>query len=141
MNLIAEVNKPLGWNATLLSLHETEYHDGNLAVIARFRYDDGEQEDLAISVNIPNEAFNLVADGEFFLKTWSEREGILGALVGIGVIEDTKSRVLTGFVEAAIVRLTCGEYAYEDDCDCDDCDCNVGVAPDDAWGGGFADNH
>jgi len=46
------------------------------------------------------------AGDEILVKDWSENEGMLEALVGLGLVEDTGRRVSCGFAEAAVCRMT-----------------------------------
>jgi hypothetical protein len=85
----------------ILRLETTEYNDGNLAVIAV--WDDGERH--PVSVNIPDQAFNLIGEGEFFLKNWSESEELAAKLIASGAVVDTGSTVPTGYVRAPICKL------------------------------------
>jgi len=119
MELVANINKAIvlgGETVTLLSVHKTQYHDGNVAIIGRVLYPDGLQEDICLSVNIPQKSANLMRKGEFFLKNWSEHEGMLESLDEAGVILDTCAYVFCGYVSAPIVCLACGDY-YGHRCD------------------------
>lgn len=55
-----------------------------------------------LTVNLPGEE---LGGGEFFVKTWSENEGIAAAALASGVFEDTGRRVPTGHVEAQVWRF------------------------------------
>jgi len=109
MEKIADVNVKTPHGATITALYETEYWDGNFAVVGIFDYGD-EVEENAISVNIPDQAFNLIGNGDFFLKSWSEREGMLEALLEAGIITHNGGSVRTGYVTAPLVRLNVGKY-------------------------------
>ncbi len=85
----------------IVRLEKTEYHDGNLCVLAV--WDDGERH--PISVNIPDQAINLMQTGEFFLKNWTEAEDLAIAILASGAVVDSGATVPTGYVQAPIVRL------------------------------------
>ncbi|HUT79506.1 MAG TPA: hypothetical protein VM285_17550 [Polyangia bacterium] len=55
-----------------------------------------------LTVNLPEEE---LAEGEFFVKTWRENEGIAAAALASGLFVDTGRRVPTGFVEAQVWRF------------------------------------
>ena len=44
-------------------------------------------------------------ENETAIKSWSENEGMLAALITGGLVSDTGKRVPCGFVEAAIVKI------------------------------------
>lgn len=48
---------------------------------------------------------------EVLIKNYSENEGVLGALVRAGVVEDTGRRVASGFVTLPVCRLLGGELS------------------------------
>lgn len=58
-----------------------------------------------LTVNLPEEE---LAEGEFFVKTWSENKGIAAAALASGLFEDTGRRVATGRVEAQVWRFRSG---------------------------------
>jgi len=89
------------YGSRIVALKETEYHDGNYCVLAV--WDDGEES--PVSVNIPDQAFNLMRKGEFFLKNWTEGEALAKALLESGQVVDTGSTVPSGYVRAPICRL------------------------------------
>jgi len=109
MKKIADINVAVPDGITLTALFETEYGEGNLAVVAHFS-EYGEQN--AISVNLPDQAFNLMQPGEFFLKSYSEREGWLEALLAAGIVTHDGTMVRSGYVEIPLVRLNVGEYKH-----------------------------
>ena len=112
MEKIADINvKVASQGLTLTALYKTEYNDGNIAIIADFSYEDDDPnligpyvEQNAISVNLPDEAYNL-QEGEFFLKDWSERERLAKVLISSGVVVDTGAKVRSGYVKVPIVKL------------------------------------
>jgi hypothetical protein len=55
-------------------------------------------------VNLPEHAARLGA-GEFFVKTWSENEGLIAPALVSGCFVDTGRRVDLGFVAAVVRRL------------------------------------
>ena len=54
-----------------------------------------------LSLNIPEKG-NLLGEGEFFAKTYSENEEIAQACLASGRFEDTGKRVASGFVQVEI---------------------------------------
>ena len=46
-----------------------------------------------------------LADGEFFIKTWSENENITNYLRDSGIFTDTGKRVRTGFTHAEVWKF------------------------------------
>lgn len=91
--------------ARIVALGVTEYNDGNLAVLATLVFDDtGEEENVAVSVNISNAADNL-PPRMFFCKNWSEGEAIFNSLIKSGELVDTGERVQTGYVSAPVCYL------------------------------------
>jgi hypothetical protein len=69
--------------------------------IVLFHYETGEQWCVA-SVCLPD---YRQAPDEVYVKNWSENEGLLGALVAAGIVEDTGRTLPTGFVRANVCRL------------------------------------
>lgn len=104
MSKLIDCNIRLSSGAVITSLHESRYATGASAVIAMYRWPDGLLEKNTISVNIV-EHQDILAPGEFFLKNWSERSGMLEVLVNAKVIEHDGRFVSTGHVQAPIVRL------------------------------------
>lgn len=104
MQKILDCNVNVGTHR-IVALFETEYKDGNRAILAERVFEDGETERTPISVNIPNEAYNLMQEGEFFLKNWSEGQATAEALIDSGILIDSGSSVQTGFVRAPIVSV------------------------------------
>ena len=78
------------------------YGNGRLAVTMMSASKGGIQTLLKISVDVDEET---PAVGCFFVKDWSENEGIMDALVEQGVVEDTGRRVPVGHTEAKEARL------------------------------------
>jgi len=63
-----------------------------------------------ITVNLPED----LAEGEHFVKGWSENEPIVKALLDAGWLRDTGRRVQTGYVEAMVCEFAGPlEQAYE----------------------------
>jgi hypothetical protein len=69
--------------------------------IVLFHHETGEQWCVA-SVCLPD--YQQASD-EVYVKNWSENEGLLGALVAAGIVEDTGRMLPTGFVRANVCRL------------------------------------
>lgn len=90
---------------TITAIFETKYHDGNRAIMADFKYDDGGRAQNALSVNLPDQQNRLTSKDQFFLKTWSERVEVSAALLASGLIVDTGMTAQCGFVSAPIVNL------------------------------------
>jgi len=63
-------------------------------------YPDDRIADL--TVNLPDES---LADGEFFVKTWSENEAIVEEAMASGLFVDTGRRVPTGYCIAHVWRF------------------------------------
>ena len=57
-----------------------------------------------ITVNLPDAHYQLSPD-EVFVKTWSENEPLVPALLASGLFEDTGLREPTGFVQAQVWRM------------------------------------
>lgn len=77
---------------------------GNGAMAVQAFCSDGEDA-CTVSVNIPEETHRL-ADGEFFVKAWSENELPVSRLIAQGVIVLTdKPAARSGFVSARIGKL------------------------------------
>jgi hypothetical protein len=105
MNLLKKINVRVPeLEVTLTALHETLYQDGNYCVLLDCLYDDGQMEQLPISVNIPDEAYQL-EDGEFFMKNWSELTPIADALQASGLLDHAGYSIKTGYVRAPVVSL------------------------------------
>lgn len=77
------------------------YRDGGATAIQLIDRETAEPVATA-SVNIPEAA---PPTGFTWIKTWSENEGILEALIDAGVVQDMCVRRACGFAEAALVRL------------------------------------
>ena len=82
------------------SVERGEYGNGRLAI----QLVDAETEEpiANLTVNLPDEE---LAEGEFFVKTWSENQPIAAAALASGLFQDTGRRVPTGFVEAQVWRF------------------------------------
>jgi hypothetical protein len=106
MKTIKEINVDVPeLNATVIRLSETKYLDENLAILVHLRYqDDGQEESLPLSVNIPAQSFSL-DDGEFFLKNYSEIAPIAEALLNSGHIVKTGGVGKTNYVTLPIVTV------------------------------------
>ena len=70
--------------------------------------DSSKESLLTLSVNLPGVD---LAPGEIAIKTWSENEPYIKAMLDCGLFEDTGHRVPTGFARAHIWRLS--EVALE----------------------------
>lgn len=89
-------------------------HDGmRIDVIrSRYGYEAGSRIALVLmqarepyanlTVNIPEEE---LADGEFFVKTWSENEPVAASALKSGLFVDTGRRVKTGYTEVQVWRF------------------------------------
>jgi hypothetical protein len=74
------------------------YDNGRMAI--KYICDEGVMG--VLTVNIPD---TYLADGEFFVKTWSENEKLAKAAINTGIFEDTGKREPTGFVEAQVWKF------------------------------------
>jgi hypothetical protein len=82
-----------------VTLECAKYDNGRLAI--RAMAEDGIPY-AVLTVNLPDADLE---PGEFFVKTWSENEGIAAAAISSGLFKDTGKRVATGWVEAQIWRI------------------------------------
>ncbi len=57
---------------------------------------------MKASINLPNEP---IADNQFFVKTWSENEGVLAFLLTNGLVRSTGRSARTGFASAPLVEI------------------------------------
>lgn len=96
--MIVHVVRFKGWTC---EVEHRRYHNGRPAIVLN-DINDGEQVAVA-TVNLPSAD---VPDGHVLVKDWEENEGILAALVDARVVEDTGTRIPTGFVEVALCRIT-----------------------------------
>jgi hypothetical protein len=67
------------------------------------------------TVNIPSEPLD---DYEVIIKSYSENEGMLEALVSAGIVKETGRYVTTGYVIAPVCRL----LVHPGNTSCDRCD-------------------
>jgi hypothetical protein len=95
----------------LTALAMTEYNDGNPCLLGRFEFGDGETEDCALSVNAPDALRTLPRpepefhDGKHvFIKSYSERQGMIEALVDAGIVK-VKTEAPSGFVSLPWVEI------------------------------------
>lgn len=91
--------------ANITGLRMETYNDLNLAVLAQLQYDNGYEEEVPVSVNIPNFA-KFLGEGEFFAKNWSEGESVFNALENSGTLVVTDRAVQTGYVMAPVCYLS-----------------------------------
>lgn len=56
---------------------------------------------ITLSVNIP-EHFDMLCEGEFFAKTWSENENVAAGAMLSGLFKHMGVTIRTGFVDAPI---------------------------------------
>lgn len=94
----------------ITGLTKREYpSNGSLAIVASLRFDDGEFEQDAISVNLDHDingyASRNLREGEFFGEV-NNRKAYIDALVAAGVIEMTGQKAQSGFVTYPVCRLT-----------------------------------
>jgi len=101
----------MGIPVVILSFRETEYNDGNKAILITQEWPpenfepDPNIEEMAVSVNIV-EAAHVLEEGQFFLKDWSEAEPLAKALMDLELIEYSGVSIPTGYVMAPICRLS-----------------------------------
>lgn len=79
-------------------LEKHKYSNGRTALLLM----DEEGQVACATVNLPE--LNL-HDGEVFIKTWSENEGMMEFLLDNNIIIDTGREVPTGFVVARVGKL------------------------------------
>ena len=84
----------------LCNLNMKAYDNGRTAITLTGAH-DGSAIGI-LTVNLPEEKLEK---GEFFVKTWSENEGISNDCLNSGLFIDTGKRVSTGFVEAQVWKL------------------------------------
>lgn len=94
--------QPFGYCDFETTIHKTTYvQTGDVALVGRV-HDTGEPAYTA-SVCIPDDK---PQPGCVWIKTWSENEGILDALLEAGVISETTGRFArTGFTHAIECKL------------------------------------
>lgn len=81
----------------------SKYVDNNRPAITLIGEESGEPIAVA-SVNLHD--VPIPEDGKHtFIKTWSENEGILQALVDAKIVEDLEIDIPTGFVCARFVKI------------------------------------
>ena len=86
-----------------------KYENGRTAIVL---FNPETHEQLATAtVNLPE---TQLSDDHVFVKDWSENMGMLKLLLKEGLVEDTGHRVPTGYVEAALCRLTERSLAHRD---------------------------
>jgi hypothetical protein len=89
-----------------------KFKEWNCLILAR-RYDNGrvalqlvdatEGDPIATAtINLPEFA---VPEGHVLIKDWSENAGMLDALVSAGLVEDTGTKIPTGYVDACLAKL------------------------------------
>lgn len=82
-----------------ISIHRENYKGGRVAIILM----EGKMPFTVLSTNLSKEG---LADGEFFVKNWSENEEIAPFILeNTDLFEDTGIAVDTGFVQAPIWRF------------------------------------
>lgn len=82
---------------------KTTYPVGGATALLLNDAQDGSPVPTA-TVNVPGTS-EVLPEDTVILKNYSENEGLLETLMEAGMIEDTGSRVPTGFVGSPIVRL------------------------------------
>ncbi len=73
------------------------YADGNQSLSIR-----GKTGSHMISTNLDESPLER---GTFFIKNWSENDGILESLVTSRAVEDTGIRIGSGFIKVPVVKL------------------------------------
>ena len=105
------MNKPTtNFGGTVLGLKLDTYRsNGALAVAALMEYDDGERENVVVSVNLAHgqstESDQLLG-GEFAVKNYSEGTAVYNALLVAGWIIPTGKTIETGHVNVPVCRLS-----------------------------------
>jgi hypothetical protein len=81
------------------TLEYSRYANGRTAI--RLWCDDGPM--ATATVNVPD--YNGLREDEVIIKDYSENEGILDALVSVGIVEDTGRVVDMGYVLGRVCKL------------------------------------
>ena len=89
--------------------YETTYPSEAGGATAIYLVDTADGEPVATAtVNVEGVSENL-PPSEVLIKDYSENEGMLGALIRAGLIEDTGRRVPTGYVTVPVAHLLYGD--------------------------------
>lgn len=96
--------------ATVVGFRKTEYPSNKtLAVLAQLRYEDGEVEEFAVSVNLDHPdngyASRSLQKDEFFCKNWLEGTEIYNALVASEWLVPTGKVGSSGFVHPPVCKI------------------------------------
>lgn len=94
---------------THAELHVGKYQDGTLAVEL---YEDGDLERVSTNLGEYAHGFTPLKSDEFYVKNYSEHEGMVAALVEAGIAEDTGKQVAFGPFEtsANVMRLVATDF-------------------------------
>ncbi len=84
-----------------LTVEKAQYNNGKIALQL---IDEEGFPYMKATVNLPIQA-NKLEDDETFIKNYAENEGILGALVEQGIVEETGTTIDTGFTHVHVVRV------------------------------------
>ena len=87
------------------TIHISTYADGNTCLQA---VDDEGFPAGILSVNLPETNINA---NHVWIKSWSENEGVLTALVESGLVKPLGITQPTGFCAAALVELTYNSFS------------------------------
>jgi len=91
---------------------DRRYDNGRLAlVISTSPNDDTGPPFCVLTTNLDGVHLE---HGEFFVKTWSENEGIANHLRVSGIFTDTGKRATTGFTHAEVWKFNNGEIEEEE---------------------------
>lgn len=98
---MGEAQVKFAFDGEELTIEQAQYTDGSLAVLA---LDEDGLPYATISVHMPGDK---PPAGVFFLKSWSENEGIAGAFLLSGLIEPATGaqRRTSGYVTAYPFRF------------------------------------
>ena len=94
-----------------LYILDSKYANGRLALVIHPTSTGGGPAYCVLTVNLPNDKLE---HGEFFVKTWSENEGIANHLRVSGIFTDTGKRATTGFTHAEVWKFNNGEIEEEE---------------------------
>ena len=89
------------WGAVVVE--QAQYHNGRLALLLTGTGQYACEPIGKLTVNLSDD--DPLANGEFFVKTWSENERIAEDALASGLFVDTGRRVPTGRVEAQVWRF------------------------------------
>lgn len=94
---------PRGYQCRIVAANYVNEHGGKgRPALQLVDWEDGSPV-ATMTVNIPELP---LGENEYFIKDWSENEGMLDAILSCGLASDTGRRERTGFVYAPVVTIT-----------------------------------